>query len=215
MASLRRWWNFIFNFKRSINQINLKSKTFFFVLFVLLGEHCKHKENADSFNALKQRSQKVMDTITKKINEKIRITRFADSIVEVDTVNALQKIDSLILLYPRNDRLYISRGQWYYSRKLFHEALAEFKTSESVAGHSSPLLSEKMGKTYVSLGNKEMAIVYYKDAAEFVSRFYLQVGKIYESNNLLDSALYYYSLYYFKNKPDTSMKKHMDSLSLR
>src|SRR5688500_5202141 len=197
----------------SVNVKTRLSYLFFCLLAIIVLTKCRAKENKFQFEEYKQESQKTMDTIVLKINNKIKISQFADSITNSDSsISGLKKLDSLVLLYPKNSDIYFQRGVWYHKNKLYNEAISEFNAAEDIAGYSYPNLSEKKAKTFIALNQIEDALKRYKEAAIYSNSYNYDIGKIYETKREIDSALHYYSLYLKKNKNDEKVKKLMDSL---
>jgi tetratricopeptide (TPR) repeat protein len=192
----------------------MNQKTFTSYMLCLLVISYKQKERALTFDDFRARSKKTMDTIPMKINRKTTISYLADSVALADSsYKGLKTIDSLILLYPDNENLYLARGSWYYYRQSYNHALSEFETAESVDGHLFPTLSEKIGLTYLKLKETDKALAYFREAAQYSSRFNYYIAKVHEMNNLTDSALFYYTVYYQKNRNDSTIKRHIDSLT--
>lgn len=199
----------------------LKAKTRFPYLFIFLSAltaltQCRSKEKEFTFNEFKKESQKTMDTITLKINKKIKISQFADSIANSDSsINGLKKLDSLVFLYPNNSDVYFQRGVWYLRNKLYKHAISEFNTAENLAGYAYPNLSEKKAQTFIALNQLDDALKYYKEAAIYSNSYNYNIAVMYEAKKQVDSALHYYSLFLTKNNKNEKIKKHMDSLAER
>ncbi|MBO9571390.1 MAG: hypothetical protein J7497_04170, partial [Chitinophagaceae bacterium] len=170
--------------KKFINKFLLFSLT---ILALLASLQCKNLKDHSSLDSLKTESQKNMDTIIQKINKKIVVNSFADSIANSDsTITGLQKLDSLILLFPNNGHLYLYRGIWYANHKKYQDAISEFSMSERVNGVIYPNLADQKAKAFLAIGQFKDALEYYRIAATYSDEYNLRISKIFEESGNLD-----------------------------
>lgn len=173
-----------------------------------------NKQVTNSLKKLREQSQQSLDTLINRIAYIHSLYEYADSISNFDTSsNGLIKLDSLILLYPNDDKFYIYRGSWYFNKKEYQKSLKEYDLVNTIAGYSYPVLQDKKAQVYVKLNKLTDAITLYR-AASLDNKFYYQkLGHTFLLNNTMDSAIYYYSLYLQSYPDDLNIKYCLDSLN--
>lgn len=175
--------------------------------------HPNRKEAPVTLQELRDKAQKIVDSGINEINERYRPYRYADSLVRSDnSATVLKRLDSLIFLYPNDDKIYLCKGYWYYKRKLYSNALDQYKIATSVARHTYPLLLDREAKAYIGVKKIDSAIQKYKDASADNTVYYYELANTFEISNNLDSAFYYYNAYFNHYPQDTARKKHWESL---
>ncbi len=165
-------------------------------------------------------------------NIELDIDNLINSIEEEDlsTPQALEKIDSLLLLAKKSDyksaiaKAYSLRGSHFYSQQNFTEAYNNFKSSVRIA--SSEKNNKQLGIDYENLGrvynrfkDGDSSIYSFKKSAEFrklindstgIGVAYHNTGFIFWQNTQYDSAIVYFekALEIRKNLPN---KDHLSS----
>lgn len=166
---------------------------------------------------IKKQSQQIVDSVIGEISKRNNPYKFADSLVRFDnSSNTLLKLDSLIRLYPNNDKLYLCRGYWHFKNKNYENALYEYHMADSIARFEYPVLLDMQALVYIEINEFDMAIQKYKVASSINELYYYPLANAFERSNKIDSAIYYYALYFQNNTLYTiNQKKHYDSLLKR
>ena len=141
-----------------------------------------------------------------------------------DNEKALELVNGVIELHPDDFRGYYFKGVYHEFRNEDEEALTQFlKAEELIAkedlGKDEALLYFKIGRTYDDLSDKykdkkdeyiKRAKDYYRKTLELDNEFYyanLNLGSIYEKENMLDDALKL-MLLANKTEPDEKMSAY-------
>jgi tetratricopeptide (TPR) repeat protein len=165
--------------------------------YLLLNVACNDSRLSGNVENLTKDGQKIIDSIMAETNKKYQPYRYADSLVNVDhSLPALNKMDSLIKLYPNDHFIYICKGDWYFKNGEYDNALNQYTQAAIVAQDESPIILDKKAQAFIKLNKLTDAINCYKKAAEINLDYYYNLAISYELNKKIDSSIKYYSLYY-------------------
>ena len=177
-------------------------------------QESSNRQTTESLKNLNEKSQQSLDSMINTLAIKYSIYTYADSISNFDTSsNGLAKLDSLILLYPNDDKFHLYRGSWFFNKNEYQKSLNEYNSATNISGYSYPVLQDKKAQVYIKLNKINEAIDLYRTASLDNEFYYQKLGHAFLLNNKTDSALFYYSLYLQSHPDDIRIKNRLDSLN--
>ena len=128
-----------------------------------------------------------------------------DSLVYVNPKNALNYINKVIKLYPKESELEFYKGMAYYKIDSFNLAIVSFKKSMEMRGYNSPRNLNSIGWSYFYLENYEESLNYLKKASETNESYIYDIALFYELQEDYKNAIKYYKIV-LKNMENSNMR---------
>jgi tetratricopeptide (TPR) repeat protein len=183
--------------------------TILLLKFVQDSKH--HKSFAENLNDIKKETQHSFDSLANSWTTENGTYRTLDSLILKEKYSlALELIDSLSVKKPNYTLLRVYKGMVYHSQKLYTKAIQEYDSAMSEREY--PVALDKRAKSFIELNQLDKAIDDYRKAYDVNYVYSLQLGTVFELNNNLDSAIYYYKQFQLHYPNSPVIKEKLDQV---